>query len=113
MSERLVNALLDQILRRSRDSLRLAGELAEARTYAQQKDSEYTSCRKRLYEAECEQLKLTAERDALQAQVAGLTEALQGLHDDVADYARINNLGGFDNHWMKAARAALSSKTTT
>ena len=56
---------------------------------------------------------VSTERDALQAQVAGLREALQGLHDDVADYARINNLGGFDNHWMKAARAALAGPTRT
>ena len=37
-----------------------------------------------------------------------LVAALKGLHDDIAEYARINNLGGFDNHWMKAARAALT-----
>lgn len=36
-----------------------------------------------------------------------LTDALAMLHDDVADYARINNLGGYGNHAMKAARAAL------
>lgn len=34
--------------------------------------------------------------------------ALKGLHDDNADYLRLNNLGGYDNHWMVAARAALS-----
>lgn len=38
-----------------------------------------------------------------------LARALKGLHDDIAEYARINNLGGFDNHWMKAARAALAT----
>lgn len=37
-----------------------------------------------------------------------LLAALKGLHDDIAEYARINNLGGFDNHWMKAARAAIA-----
>lgn len=36
--------------------------------------------------------------------------ALKGLHDDVAEYARINHLGGFDNHWMKAAREALGEQ---
>lgn len=37
-----------------------------------------------------------------------LLAALKGLHDDIAEYARINNLGGFDNHWMLAARAAIA-----
>lgn len=37
-----------------------------------------------------------------------LLAALKMLHDDVADYARVNNLGGFDNHAMKAARAAIA-----
>jgi hypothetical protein len=37
--------------------------------------------------------------------------ALQGLHDDIAEYSRINHLGGFDNHWMKAARAAIAAAT--
>lgn len=36
-----------------------------------------------------------------------LLAALKGLHDDIAEYAHINRLGGFDNHWMKAARAAI------
>jgi hypothetical protein len=37
-----------------------------------------------------------------------LYAALQMLHDDIAEYAKINNLGGFDNHDMRQARAALA-----
>jgi hypothetical protein len=40
-----------------------------------------------------------------------LLAALQGLHDDVADYIKLNNLGGYDNHWMLAARAAIATAT--
>lgn len=43
-------------------------------------------------------LKLRAER---------LRVALQGLYDDVDDYQRINNLSGYNNHWMVIARKAL------
>lgn len=38
-----------------------------------------------------------------------LLAALKALHDDIADYARINNLGGFDNHCMRQARAAIAN----
>lgn len=45
---------------------------------------------------------------------AELRAALELLHDNIAEYARINNLGGFDNHDMKMARAALTkSKEAT
>ena len=37
-----------------------------------------------------------------------LVDALRQLHDDIAEYAKINNLGGFNNHAMQAARAALA-----
>jgi hypothetical protein len=37
-----------------------------------------------------------------------LYDALQLLHDNIAEYAKINNLGGFNNHDMKFARAALA-----
>ncbi len=37
-----------------------------------------------------------------------LLEALKGLYADQVDYLTINHLGGMDNHWMKAARAAIS-----
>jgi len=49
------------------------------------------------------------ERELAEARerIAVLENALRGLHDDVADYQRINNLGGYDNHWMRIARAAL------
>jgi hypothetical protein len=54
-------------------------------------------------EAVAQRLALVKERDALRF-------ALQGLHDDVADYQRINHLGGYDNHWMKIARDALAQE---
>jgi hypothetical protein len=44
---------------------------------------------------------LIRERDALLA-------ALQGLYADQVDYLTLNHLGGLDNHWMKAARAAIA-----
>jgi len=50
---------------------------------------------------------LAAEIERLRAVNAELVEALQLLHDNIAEYARINNLGGFDNHDMRMARAAL------
>lgn len=37
-----------------------------------------------------------------------MREALRLLHDDCAEYARINHLGGFNNHAMLLARAALA-----
>ena len=40
-----------------------------------------------------------------------LLEALQLLHDSIAEFARINNLGGFENHDMKMARAAIAKAT--
>jgi hypothetical protein len=55
------------------------------------------------------------QRDSLRAQIAArderikrLEEALRGLYEDQVDYLTLNNLGGMDNHWMKAARAALA-----
>ena len=33
--------------------------------------------------------------------------ALRGLYDDQVDYLTLNNLGGLDNHWMRATRIAL------
>ena len=39
--------------------------------------------------------------------IAALVAALQQLHDNNAEYGRINNLGGYDNQDMQAARAAL------
>ena len=51
----------------------------------------------------------TKARDqAVAAAQTTLFDALKMLHDDIADYARINHLGGFQNHAMKAARAALA-----
>lgn len=37
-----------------------------------------------------------------------LLQALQLLHANVAEYARINNLGGFDNQDMRMAHAAIA-----
>lgn len=53
---------------------------------------------------------LLHDRDFLLKENEQLRTALRGLHDDVADYQRINNLGGYDNHWMVAAREALGEK---
>jgi hypothetical protein len=36
-----------------------------------------------------------------------LRDALQGLLDDITEYQTINHLGGENNHWQVAARAAL------
>ncbi len=49
-----------------------------------------------------------ATYDAALARVKDLEGALRGLYEDQVDYLTLNNLGGMDNHWMKAARAALS-----
>lgn len=38
-----------------------------------------------------------------------LLEALKMLHNNLAEYQRINNLGGSDNHDMKIARAAIAA----
>lgn len=43
------------------------------------------------------------------AEITRLRKALQMLHDDVADYQRINKLGGYDNHCMKLARVTLAT----
>ena len=55
-------------------------------------------------------LDVQAQLAAAQAENERLRFALQGLHDDNADYLRINNLGGYDNHWMVIARAALAKE---
>ena len=52
---------------------------------------------------------ITQERDEVIAEVERLRSALRGLHDDIVEYQRINHLGGYDNHWMLAARAALAA----
>ena len=44
---------------------------------------------------------------AARAEIERLRAALEMLHDDVAEYQRINKLGGYDNHVMRVARAAL------
>ncbi len=48
------------------------------------------------------------ELKRLNAKVVQLEFALKGLHDDQVDYLTLNNLGGINNHWLKAAREALS-----
>lgn len=37
-----------------------------------------------------------------------LLAALELLHDNLAEYQRINHIGGYDNHDMKMARAAIA-----
>ena len=55
-----------------------------------------------------------AEANArLIAAAPDLLEALKGLYADQVDYLTINKLGGKDNHWMKAARAAISKAEGT
>ena len=57
-------------------------------------------------------LGLMSEADRIkgrQTSAPDLWEALKALHDDCAEYIRINNLSGaFDNHVMKQARNALA-----
>jgi hypothetical protein len=50
---------------------------------------------------------LVAQICAQDARVVNLEAALRGLYDDNVLYLRLNNLGGFDNHLLTAARAAL------
>lgn len=45
--------------------------------------------------------------------VAALEAALRGLYDDNVDYLRLNHLGGYDNHWLVAARKALGIAVET
>lgn len=54
-------------------------------------------------------LTLARERDEARAEVERMRGALRGLHDDIVEYQRINHLGGYDNHWMLAAREALAA----
>ena len=54
-------------------------------------------------------LTLARERDEARAEIERMRGALRGLHDDIVEYQRINHLGGYDNHWMLAARAALTA----
>jgi hypothetical protein len=66
-------------------------------------------------EALAEIERLQAERDAWEAtanhhyqEVFALRAALQLLHDNIADYVRVNNLGDpYQNADMRAARDAL------
>lgn len=46
-------------------------------------------------------------KDAIRAKAVELYQALRLLHDNLAEYQRINNLGGYDNHDMRMARAAM------
>ena len=48
----------------------------------------------------------------LEEQVREAAAALRGLHDDVDEYRRINNLGGHDNHWLVCARKVLKEICT-
>lgn len=44
----------------------------------------------------------------LVAALKEMEEALKLLHDNLAEYQTLNNLGGYDNHDMRQARIALS-----
>lgn len=37
-----------------------------------------------------------------------LAFVFKGLYDDIAEYQKINKIGGYNNHWMKLARQALN-----
>jgi hypothetical protein len=47
--------------------------------------------------------------DRLKEVNALLVDALQVLHDETADYIKINNLSGYENQSMRKARAALAA----
>lgn len=61
----------------------------------------------KIYRAATRQLEreLAAETE----KVKRLREALTMLHDNFAEYGRINNIGGYDNHDMRLARATLEA----
>ena len=52
---------------------------------------------------------LERELAAEQEKCKRLREALTMLHDNFAEYGRINNIGGYDNHDMRLARATLEA----
>ena len=52
---------------------------------------------------------LTNEITELQAHINDLREALKSLHDDIAEYQKLNNIGGYENQCMKQARQALAT----
>jgi len=91
------------------DRDRLARELAAWQSAAERFGSERDALHLQLAESE----RISAARNKLNGelamQVEAMREALQGLYDDNVDYLTLNNLGGIDNHWMKAARAALAA----
>lgn len=58
--------------------------------------------------------KATDEAEAnarLIAAAPDLLEALTLLHNNLAEYQVLNKLGGYDNHDMKMARAAIAKAT--
>lgn len=56
----------------------------------------------------CRAMDEAAANAALIAAAPDLLMALQMLYAEAADYIRLNNLGGMDNHCMRLARAALA-----
>ena len=50
----------------------------------------------------------TVDPEDLRCASVDLLEALELLHDNLAEYQRINNMGGYDNHDMRMARAAIA-----
>ena len=89
--------------------LTLARERDEARAIANDRDA-MVDHRDRALTAMYQRVDvITQERDEAIAEVERLRSALRGLHDDIVEYQRINHLGGYDNHWMLAAREALAA----
>jgi hypothetical protein len=53
-------------------------------------------------------VKAEPEIEGLRASHAELLAAVKLFHDNTAEYQKINNLGGYDNHDMRMARAAIA-----
>jgi hypothetical protein len=64
-------------------------------------------------EAQAAAVTLSVKLGTAEDRVRELEAALRGLYDDNVDYLRLNNLGGYDNHWLVAARKALGITAET
>ena len=59
--------------------------------------------------ADAREAALEREIAELKSHINVLREALENLHDDIAEYQKLNNIGGYENQCMKQARQALTS----
>lgn len=78
----------------------LADHLEKAEARAERLEGEVAAWKTNFNNVSEAYMETCRERDRLRA-------ALRGLHDDVDDYQRVNNLSGHNNHWMVIARKAL------